>query len=375
MNRRTKKRRHHRGRWIVLIAVVILFWGGKSAFSVVPVEDVEELEPGLALPAFAYSIQRGAGPTLADLHRLSFQAGDEDVLTSDGAGEEDGDEPAAAPAWMENAAAAEPVRGAERPGFRVASVVIKRGQSLKTIAARAGITVRTLTLYNRLSSQIVRPGQKLQIPNDDGLRVRVTRGQTLGVLARLYHVRINDILDVNDLTRASDVKAGSELFLPGAQPLPQVTRHRTDRGRSHGAEGGVAISSSRTLWAWPVAGGRLSSRFGYRRHPISGKIQFHRGIDIAAPMGSSVHAYRAGVIVYAGPRGGYGFVVEIAHDNGIVTRYAHNSKLTTRVGRRVRAGDEIAKTGSSGYSTGPHVHFEVIRRGERIDPLKFLARA
>ena len=122
----------------------------------------------------------------------------------------------------------------------------------------------------------------------------------------------------------------------------------------------------------PIANSYITSGFGGRADPFGGGSQFHKGIDFEADVGDPVLAVADGVVSYSGVRSGYGNVVEIDHGNGYVTRYAHNSRLERNVGDLVRAGQEIAKAGSTGRSTGAHVHFEVWQDGVVVNPRKFL---
>jgi len=122
----------------------------------------------------------------------------------------------------------------------------------------------------------------------------------------------------------------------------------------------------------PILKGWLSSYYGMRTHPISGRKEMHKGIDFAGKMGGEVIAVAKGVITYAGKRYGYGHVIDIAHGNGFTTRYAHNSKILVSVGDTVEKGFRIAEIGSSGRSTGPHVHFEVLKNGKQVNPVKFI---
>jgi murein DD-endopeptidase MepM/ murein hydrolase activator NlpD len=122
----------------------------------------------------------------------------------------------------------------------------------------------------------------------------------------------------------------------------------------------------------PIANSYITSGFGGRADPIVGGHQFHKGIDFKASVGDPVLAVADGVVSYSGVRSGYGNVIEVDHGNGYVTRYAHNSRLTHRVGDLIRAGTEIAKAGSTGRSTGAHVHFEVWENGRVVNPRKFL---
>jgi murein DD-endopeptidase MepM/ murein hydrolase activator NlpD len=126
---------------------------------------------------------------------------------------------------------------------------------------------------------------------------------------------------------------------------------------------------------WPTQGGWMSSGFGLRSDPFTGHKAYHEGVDIASRLGSAIKAMGGGVVSYAGPKEGYGNLVEINHGNGVSTRYGHASTVLVKVGDRVRKGQEIALIGSSGRSTGPHVHFEVIRDGRPVNPESYLRAA
>ena len=124
----------------------------------------------------------------------------------------------------------------------------------------------------------------------------------------------------------------------------------------------------------PVAHSYITSGFGGRADPFSGGSQFHKGIDFDANTGDPVLSVADGVVSYSGVRSGYGNVVEVDHGNGYVTRYAHNSRLLVQVGQLVRVGEEVAKAGSTGRSTGAHVHFEVWENGRVVNPRNFLGQ-
>jgi len=124
----------------------------------------------------------------------------------------------------------------------------------------------------------------------------------------------------------------------------------------------------------PVTGGFISSYFGEREDPFSGHEAYHKGVDFAGSAGSNVMAVAAGVVTWAGQRTGYGNLVEINHGDGYVTRYAHNERTLVSVGQTVKRGESVALMGSTGRSTGPHVHFEVLRNGRQVDPLSFIGR-
>jgi murein DD-endopeptidase MepM/ murein hydrolase activator NlpD len=123
----------------------------------------------------------------------------------------------------------------------------------------------------------------------------------------------------------------------------------------------------------PIEGAEIVSRYGNREDPLTHHQAFHAGLDFAAEYGSPIRAAAGGNVAYAGWRSDFGWVVEIDHGNGLTTRYAHASKLLVKAGMVVAPGDTVAQVGSSGRSTGPHLHFEVLRNGEHTDPRRYLA--
>jgi len=122
----------------------------------------------------------------------------------------------------------------------------------------------------------------------------------------------------------------------------------------------------------PVEEGWLSSRFGKRNDPFTGKQEFHKGLDFAGKKGAEVVAVGDGVVSWSGKRSGYGNLVEVTHGNGYVTRYGHNERNLVKLGDTVKKGQQLALMGSTGRSTGPHVHFEVLHNGKAVNPAKYL---
>ena len=122
----------------------------------------------------------------------------------------------------------------------------------------------------------------------------------------------------------------------------------------------------------PVQDGWISSYFGRRADPFTGYSAVHKGLDFAGPEGTKVSTVAAGLVTFAGERSGFGQMVEINHGNGLATRYCHNEKVLVKQGDMVRKGQEVALMGSTGRSTGPHLHFEVLKNGAQVDPLRFI---
>ena len=142
--------------------------------------------------------------------------------------------------------------------------------------------------------------------------------------------------------------------------------NRLDTVRRHASKLPIGI---------PTPGREITSRFGNRRDPFLGRLAFHGGIDFRAPTGTPVYSTGSGIIVRAGRSGGYGKMVEIDHGSGITTRYAHLSSVEVRKGDHVTIGVRVGKSGSTGRSTGPHMHYEVRRNGDAVDPMRFLKAA
>lgn len=138
-----------------------------------------------------------------------------------------------------------------------------------------------------------------------------------------------------------------------------INRHLTDQGAPEGR---------------PVLSGYVSSYFGKRVDPFTGKTASHKGIDFAGKEGNEIIAVAAGVVTYSGDRFGFGIMVEINHGNGLITRYAHNKENLVNVGERVEKGQTIALMGSTGRATGPNLHFEVLRNGKIVDPMEYIRK-
>lgn len=195
----------------------------------------------------------------------------------------------------------------------------------------------------------------------------IAEGETLWELSRRYNVPLQDLAEINDLPDPDRVAAGMELFIPG-RTLRLATRSppRPSSRTSPGRKGLRRPELPRGTFIWPIEHGRLSSRFGRRwgRH--------HEGIDIAAPAGTPIRAAADGNVIYSGRQRGYGNLVLLEHKEPYVTVYAHNQVNLVRKGQKVHQAETIARVGSTGRSTGPHLHFEIRDRGKPRNPLFFL---
>lgn len=132
------------------------------------------------------------------------------------------------------------------------------------------------------------------------------------------------------------------------------------------------LTAATTPAGEPIGKGWMSSSYGYRQDPFTGKRAWHEGVDFAGRLGSPVLSVAGGVVTFAGERWGYGKLVEVTHGSGYVTRYAHNQRISVEEGQVVRRGDQVAEMGTSGRSTGAHVHLEVLKNGESVNPWKYV---
>jgi murein DD-endopeptidase MepM/ murein hydrolase activator NlpD len=170
----------------------------------------------------------------------------------------------------------------------------------------------------------------------------------------------------------SAAAAGLDLTTALAQLAESLAKSEAKLRALEGLMLDRTLSSRTTPSGWPVDGGWVSSPFGTRADPFTGQRSWHEGVDIAARFGAPVYAAGDGVVNFAGEKAGYGLLVEVTHESGLVTRYAHTAEILVKVGDRVRKGQPIARVGSSGRSTGPHLHFEVVRNDRPVNPASFL---
>ena len=180
---------------------------------------------------------------------------------------------------------------------------------------------------------------------------------------RLDEVAGNDDLEEGDVTSA--LRALSRALTDRSAQLEVIERVMLGEHRE----------ANRSLAGKPVLKSWVSSNFGMRTDPITGRRAWHNGIDIASREGAPVIAMAPGVVTFAGTKPGYGKVVDIDHGGGIKTRYAHQRELSVETGFFVRKGQQIGEVGSTGRSTGPHVHYEIHKNGRSIDPAQFIYRA
>jgi murein DD-endopeptidase MepM/ murein hydrolase activator NlpD len=246
---------------------------------------------------------------------------------------------------------------------------VRSGDTLTGIANRFGVSMMTVWWANKLKTKDLKVGQELVIPPVNGLVVTVDVGDTLESLAKKHKVKEGRILAANELTDPNLV-VGQVLLMPGAKgapiPTPKPTPKPTPRPRATTVRAPAQYSGGR--FAWPVAGGYISQYYRYG----------HYAIDIAADYGTRVRAAAGGKVIFAGWKSnGGGYQVWIAHGSNLYTTYNHMSAITVGNGQSVSRGQQVGRIGTSGYATGPHLHFEVWRGqvwngGSRVNPLNYL---
>lgn len=243
---------------------------------------------------------------------------------------------------------------------------VQSGDTVSAIAQRFNLRVNTILWANNLSAfSLIRPGNKLTILPTDGVLHTVKRNETLGAIATLYGVDNNSISDYNNIV-GDIIAIDQKLIIPGGQrrapaPTPRASSPSTPTISSPPPSAPPAITSDSRM-VWPTQGHRITQYYSWR----------HTGLDIANRTGTPIYAADAGTIEFSGWSTGYGNNIIINHGGGIKTRYAHMSEMYVRVGQQVARGAHIAAMGSTGWSTGPHLHFEVIVNGVKQNPLNYI---
>ncbi|HEY3315896.1 MAG TPA: M23 family metallopeptidase [Bacillota bacterium] len=244
---------------------------------------------------------------------------------------------------------------ATEAGQKVLWHEVKRGDTLYGLAVRYGTDVATIQETNGLSGNLIRVGQQLLIVPGGSQMYRVKAGDTLWTIAESLGSTVQDVTLANGLKDPNRIAVGDLLLVP-ATVTPEGANYKP-------ASAGTATI---VRFIWPVKGA-ITSAFGMRDG------EMHNGIDIAANYGDRILATADGTVAGTGWISGYGQTVIIAHASGYRTLYAHIQKALVKAGKPVKQGQVIALVGSTGKSTGPHLHFEVSRNAKRIDPVTSLS--
>lgn len=235
---------------------------------------------------------------------------------------------------------------------------VKKGDTISGISKRFNLNnISTIIGVNNIDNvRALNAGKKLVVPSIDGLFYKTVKGDSIQLVAKKYSASIEDILDVNDLD-VETLSVGQKLFIPGAK-LDRTTLRR--------AMGDTFVNPLRNI-AW-----RLTSKCGWRADPFTGVKQYHPGIDMAISQGTPIYAALSGKVVACGWSNVYGNYVIIDHQNGYQSLYGHMSKKLCTINQEVTSSTKIGLVGSTGYSTGPHLHFTVYKNGKVVDPLTLI---
>lgn len=248
---------------------------------------------------------------------------------------------------------------AEALSFNVAPLTyqtyrVKSGDMIGYIADKYNVTQDTIISVNNIKqSRLIQVGQYLKIPSMPGILYTVrTTGETPETIAKKYDVDADKIAKVNSLIKEVSLSAGASLFVPDAE-LDWVTRQEINGDLFH-------RPLKNRYW--------LSSPYGWRSSPFTGKRSFHGGMDMAANMGTPIYASLDGRVTTVAYNETYGNYVIITHHSGYKSLYAHMSKVTCKKGNFVYTNTKIGEVGSTGLSTGPHLHFTIYKNGKTVNP-------
>jgi murein DD-endopeptidase MepM/ murein hydrolase activator NlpD len=250
-------------------------------------------------------------------------------------------------------------RGQDLPPLIIFQVTVPENMDLLSLSARLGHRYDTIATLNRFDRSTTPVGGKtLLVPSQPGLFLYQGANQGLQNLIRQGRIENSSMVEIK-------VKSGevwtSVLFMPGEAFNPVERAYFL----------GILRLSPLDGLLQPVSGARISSKFGMRRDPFSGHPAFHNGVDLAAPEGTPVRSAASGKVIFAGERGDYGNLVVIQHENGYETWYGHLKTIHVRLNQEVNSGYLLGEVGSTGRSTGPHLHFEVRKNGRSQNPVPY----
>lgn len=312
-------------------------------------QELKSADVDVALDRYFDEIKKNPEKGEEDLRLVDELVPDEGLIQA--ASPQAAKEPESATAEKPAKPESKPLPAKKGPKVVIYKHDVKSGESVWRLAQKYGVSVQTIVNANKIKEKtVILPGDTLRIPDRSGIFHKTAKKESLAELAKKYKVSSETIRKANGITTAA-LPAGKEVFLPGAKPLPEIQYIK------------------QKVFAWPIkANHRLTSGFGWRVHPITGNKAFHTGLDIGAAMRTPIHAAADGVVAFAGDGGSYGNMVILRHKNGLFTVYGHASKLLVRKGKYVKRGQKIALVGSTGASTGAHLHFEVKSTEKHVNP-------
>ncbi len=247
---------------------------------------------------------------------------------------------------------------------------VEQGDTPASIAVRFGVSTNTILWANGLSEgDYIKPGEKLVILPTSGVLHKVQKGETVNQIANKYGVDSKDVIAYNSLSESGTLKIGEKIIIPGGGISASVRKIVSASPSSTSSS--VSVSENKSFSSRRVSTGSGNLVWPTTTRHISQYYHWgHRAIDIDNHY-QPIFAADSGYVELVGWQGGYGRIVIINHQNGMKTRYAHISKSYVKPGQKVSRGQKIARVGNTGWSTGPHLHFEVIVKGVKKNPLSY----
>lgn len=255
----------------------------------------------------------------------------------------------------------------KKPRKETIEYVVRPGDTVSTIAQKFEISVSTILWENNLSSySIIRPGDKLSILPTSGINHKIVKGDTIKSIAKKYGVEEDTILEANKIDKDDKLEIGKKLFIVGGKKMNYPSYQPKTYTGFAAIKNLVSTPNSPPApgnkMNWPTVGHRITQYYSWRHH----------GLDIANKIGTPIYAADSGVVEYAGWGTGYGNHIDLNHGGGKKTRYAHLSAFDVKKGDKVSKGQIIGRMGSTGWSTGPHLHFEVMINNKKYNPLNYI---
>ncbi|MGL5054012.1 MAG: peptidoglycan DD-metalloendopeptidase family protein [Cetobacterium sp.] len=238
--------------------------------------------------------------------------------------------------------------------------IIKKGDTISDLSKEYKIKSDYIYANNiDKNLRVLQVGRKINIPTESGIFYFIKKGDTFEILSKRFEIDIKIIKEDNNIDR---LLTGTKIFLRE----PKVSKYLNSFKEEYIKQNNLGSFSN------PLVAMTLTSSFGSRKHPVLKKLLNHGGVDLRAKIGTKVVSTRDGVISFAGRASGYGKLIIIKHSDGYETRYAHLSKIDIKKGQKVSRGEYIALSGATGRVSGPHLHFEIRKKGKVTNPLTYL---
>lgn len=245
---------------------------------------------------------------------------------------------------------------------------VQKGDTIGYIAKKYNVDEEIIKINNPKNIRVLKIGEKLRIPSENGVFHKVQKGDSLFKIAQKYKVKIGDVRRYNAL-ETDALKLGQEIFIKN----PDLKSLKTQIARETGVKSDKPKGATTSGFIMPIRYSGVSSPYGNRFHPVLKRYIMHAGVDLRARY-IPFKAAQSGTVTFAGYKSGYGKILIIKHSDNYETRYAHTQSINVKKGEKVTQGQVVGQTGNTGRSTGPHLHFEIRKNGKTLDPMRNVAR-